>query len=61
MKIIQHPAAFEVISDDGSIVRQFAFDDNASRRAVSGAMTRKQAFQAAKTFAGKGHIVEPRS
>jgi hypothetical protein len=36
MKIIEHAASFEVQSDDGSIVRQFPFDDNASRRAVSG-------------------------
>src|SRR5258708_1720050 len=30
MKIIEHPASFEVQSDDGSIVRQVPFDDNAS-------------------------------
>ena len=59
MKIIQHPACFEVRSDDGSIVRQFAFDDNASRRAINGKMNKKQAFQAAKAFAGKGHTVVP--
>ena len=29
MKIIQHADRFEVRSEDGSIVRQFAFDDNA--------------------------------
>jgi hypothetical protein len=61
MKIIQHPGSFEVRSNDGAIVRQFPFDDNASRRAISGLMNRKQAFQAARTFAGKGHTVEPRS
>lgn len=59
MKIIQRPGCFEVRSDDGSITRQFAFDDNASRRAISGKMTKKQAFLAARTFAGKGHTVEP--
>lgn len=58
MKIIQHQECFEVRSDDGSIVRQFAFDDNASRRAISGKMTKKQALQSAKTFAGKGHTFE---
>jgi hypothetical protein len=59
MKIIQHPESFEVRSDDGAIVRQFSFDDNASRRAISGKMTKKQAFVAAKTFAGKGHVIVP--
>jgi len=57
MKIIQHADYFEVRSEDGSIVRQFAFD-NARRRAISGRMSRKQAFQAAKTFAGKSYTVE---
>ena len=57
MKIIQHPESFEVVSDDGAIVKRFAFDDNASRRAISGLMTKKQAFVAARTFAGKGHVV----
>ncbi len=58
-----HPArrCFEVRSDDGSIVRQFAFDDNASRRAINGKMNKKQAFQAAETFAGKGHTIVLRS
>jgi hypothetical protein len=36
MKIIKHADYFEVRSEDGSIVRQFAFDDNARRRAISG-------------------------
>ena len=59
MRIIQHPDCFEVRSEDGSIVKQFAFDDNASRRAISRRrMTRKQAFQAARTFAGKRYTVE---
>ena len=58
MKIVQHADCFEVRSEDGSIVRQFAFDNNARRRAISGRMTRKQAFQAAKTFAGKSYTVE---
>jgi Ni/Fe-hydrogenase subunit HybB-like protein len=34
MRIIEHRASFEVQSDDGSIVRQFPFDDNASRRSI---------------------------
>lgn len=59
MKIIQHADCFEVVSADGSIVRQFSFDDNASRRAITRKMTKKQAFIAAKTFAGKGHTIEP--
>jgi hypothetical protein len=46
MKIIEHPASFEVISDDGTIVRQFPFDDNASRRAISGMSTKKRALGA---------------
>src|SRR5207248_6789920 len=58
MKIIQHADCFEVRSEDGSIVRQFAFDDNARRRAFSRRMTRKQAYQAARTFAGKIYTVE---
>src|SRR6266446_760931 len=32
MKIIQHADCFEVRSEDGLIVRQFAFDDNAPAR-----------------------------
>jgi hypothetical protein len=58
MKIIQHPESFEVRSEDGATVRQFAFDDNARRRAISGRMTRKQAFQAARAFAGQSYTVE---
>jgi hypothetical protein len=38
MKIIEHRE-----SDDGSIVRQFPFDDNASRRSISGMATKKRA------------------
>jgi hypothetical protein len=34
MGIIQHPDCFEVRSEDGSIIEQFAFDDNARRRAL---------------------------
>jgi hypothetical protein len=58
MKIIQHADYFEVRSEGGSIVRKFAFDDDVRRRAISRRMTRKQAFQAAKTFAGKSYTVE---
>jgi len=50
--------AMKIRSEDGLIVRQFAFDDNARRRAISRRMTRKQAFQAARTFAGKSYTVE---
>jgi len=61
MKIIEHPASFEVTSDDGTIVRQFPFDDNASRRTISGMSTKKRALQEARTFAGKGAVLVPRS
>ncbi len=58
MRIIQHPDCFEVRSEDDSIIRKFVFDDDARRRAISRRMTRKQAFQAAKTLAGKSYTVE---
>ena len=58
MKIIQHADCFEVRSERGSIVKRFPFDDNSRRRAISRRMTRKQAFQAAKTFTGKSYTVE---
>jgi hypothetical protein len=61
MKIIERAASFEVQSDDGAIVRQFPFDNNSSRRAVPGASTKKRALQEARTFAGKGAILAPRS
>jgi len=58
MKIIQHANCFEVRSDHGTFVRRFPFDDNARRRTTSKRMSRKQAFQAAKNFAGKSYTVE---
>jgi hypothetical protein len=58
MRIIQHPDCFEVRSEDGSVVGKFVFDDDARRRAISMRMTRKQAFQAARNFAGKRYTVE---
>ena len=58
MRIIQHPDCFEVRSEDGSIVTKFVFDDDARRRAISRRMTRKQAFQVARNFAGKRYTVE---
>jgi hypothetical protein len=58
MKIIQRAEWLEVQDDDGTILKQFFFDDNATRRAVSGRPTRKRAFQEAQTYAGKGHTVE---
>lgn len=61
MKITQHYDSFEVRSDNGAISKRFYFDENASRRAISGKPTKKRALQEAKTFAGKGHTVEPRS
>lgn len=61
MKIIQLYDCFEVTSDDGAISKRFYFDENASRRAVTGKATKKRAFQEAKTFAGKGHTIEPLS
>lgn len=58
MKIIQRPESFEVQDDDGTILKSFYFDDNPTRRAISGKPTRKRAFQEAQTYAGKGHTVE---
>ena len=58
MRIIQHHDCFEVRSEDGRIVRKFVFDDDARRRSISMRMTRKQAFQAARNFAGKRYTVE---
>lgn len=58
MKIIEHPASFEVRSDDGATSRSFPFDDNPGRRAISGAVTRKRALQDARAFAGKGYQME---
>ena len=58
MRIIQHPDCFEVRSEDDSIIRKFVFDDDARRRAISMRMTRKQAFQAARNFAGERYTVE---
>jgi hypothetical protein len=52
MKIIEHPESFEVRDADDKPVRFFYFDDNPGRRAFSGRMTRKQAEQEAKAFAG---------
>jgi hypothetical protein len=58
-RIIQHHDCFEVRSEEGgSIVRKFDFDDDARQRAISRRMTRKQAFQAARNFAGKRYTVE---
>lgn len=58
-EITEHPESFEVVRTDGWR-RSFQFDDNPSRRAISGRMTKKQALQAAKAFAGRGHtIVKP--
>ena len=61
MKIIEHRESFEVESDDGSIVRQFPFDGNASHRSISGMPAKKRALQEARTFAGKGAVLVPRS
>ena len=58
MKIIEYRFHFEFRSEDGATVRQFHFDDNASRRAISGRPNRKRALQEAMTFAGKGHTIE---
>jgi hypothetical protein len=58
MKIIQHADCFEVRSDHGTFVRRFPFDDNARRQTPRKRMSRKQAFQAAKTFAGTSYTVE---
>lgn len=55
-EIIERSESFEVVRNDGGR-KNFPFDDNPSRRAVSGNMTKKQALQAAKAFAGKGHTM----
>jgi len=59
-RIIERRESYEVVRNDGSS-KSFPFDDNASRRAVSARMTRKQALQSAKAFAGKGHTMEKAS
>lgn len=58
MKITQHVDCFEVTSEDGTISKRFYFDDNASRRAITGKVNRKRAFLEATTFAGKGYTIE---
>ncbi len=57
MTIIEHAESFDVRSADGQTVRRFPFDENTSRRAISGAMKRKQALQSARAFAGKGAVL----
>ena len=47
-QIIQHEESFEVRY--GAKRKFFYFDDNASRRAISGRMTSEKAFQAAREF-----------
>src|ERR1700693_4793175 len=59
LKTIEHHESFEVRSDDGHTASQFPFDDNASRRAISGTVKRKQASQAARAFAGKRAVLLP--
>lgn len=59
-KIIEHRMSFEVVRDDGA-TRSFQFDENPSRRAISGIVTKKRALQEARTFAGKGAVLVPRS
>lgn len=61
MKIIQRNECFEVQDDDGTVIKQFFFDENHTRRAISGKPNKKRAFQEARTFAGKGHTIEPRT
>jgi hypothetical protein len=41
--------------------RKLTFDNNPSRRAVSGVSTKKRALQEARTFACKGAVLVPRS
>lgn len=53
MQIIEHEESFEVRDDSGKPVKYFYFEDRPDRRAYSGRMTKKQAEQAAKAFAGK--------
>lgn len=61
MTITEHPESFEVRSDDGAVSRQFPFDNNPSRRAISGQPNRKRALQEARTFAGAGAKFIPKA
>jgi hypothetical protein len=51
MQIIKYRESFEVRSDDGQTAKQFPFDDNARRRAISGTMKPKQALHSSRPSA----------
>lgn len=52
IRIIPHSESFEVRFPDGRQSQYFYFEEEPTRRRFMGRMTRKQAEQAAKTFAG---------
>jgi hypothetical protein len=54
MRIIELPDSFEIQSSDGTAVNRIQFDDNP----ISGKPTRKRALREAKTFAGRGYMLE---
>jgi hypothetical protein len=54
-KVIENQESFEVQSDEGVTLKSFRFDNDPTRRAVSGVVNRKRALLEARTYAGKGH------
>lgn len=50
IRLIQHEASFEVRFPNGA-AKYFYFDENESRRAVTGRMTKESALEAAKDYA----------
>jgi hypothetical protein len=58
MKIIQHADCFEVRSEDGSIVRQLAFDDDPRRRAISRRIDQETSLPSRKDFCRQSYTVE---
>lgn len=60
MTITEHEDWFEVTANDGRSTK-FWFDQNPSRRAISGKPNKKQALQDARAYAGKGYVMVPRT
>ncbi|WP_156332466.1 hypothetical protein [Rhodopseudomonas sp. AAP120] len=52
-RVIEHEESFEVPAAPGREAKYLYFDDHPARRRMSGRMTRKQAEQAARAYAGK--------
>jgi hypothetical protein len=59
MKIIEHRASFEAKSGDGTIVRQFPFDDNASRSCIGSANKEESASGGANVCRERGRPGAP--